>query len=299
MPPAHGAAAALAKKREAGKAKISKTAVKQSDPVLVKRKQLQQEHDRLLSLMARLPAQGSACSSMAADESFTTSDAPHVTQVITIRQPFASGIMAGKKQVENRSWGVKLPKDGSGTWLAVHTGNNYCTGTAFQPSIAELQRVWPQMPPADVLPRGAIIGFMHVKVPALPAAVASLVGSSPAAHATGTAAPRVPLCRLAHAPTSGPLAQTVVPIEDVRDDPQACGPLCWLIDRVLPFEQPAAHVKGAQSLWHTPGGLLYGSYVRQGKIVTLPPNSMAQAWPGVYAAGRTNGDAGDRDVDSG
>jgi hypothetical protein len=58
MPPkpsAKGAAAALAltSKKRAGTAKISKAAMKQSDPVLVKREQLQQEHDRLMSLMAR------------------------------------------------------------------------------------------------------------------------------------------------------------------------------------------------------------------------------------------------------
>jgi hypothetical protein len=170
MPPnlsAQGAAAALAltrKKRVAGKAKISKTALQPSDPVLAKREQLQQEHDRLLALMARLPAQGSASSSMAADESFATSDVPHVTQMITIRQPFASGIMAGKKQVENRTWGLKLRDDGTGTWLGVHAGAGYAKGSAFLPSIAALQRAWPEMPPPDSLPRGAILGVMHVKV---------------------------------------------------------------------------------------------------------------------------------------
>ena len=54
---------------------------------------------------------------------------PQPTQLraLSIKQPFASGILAGVKVVENRTWGgpgarpLPLPKDGSGLWMALHS----------------------------------------------------------------------------------------------------------------------------------------------------------------------------------
>lgn len=48
----------------------------------------------------------------------------------------------------------------------------------------------------------------------------------------------------------------VVPVEAVREDPQACGPLCWKIDRVEALETP--HVcSGRLGLWELPGARSY------------------------------------------
>lgn len=102
----------------------------------------------------------------------------------------------------------------------------------------------------------------------------------------GSPALRVSACRPR---ADSRLSQAVLPVDDVSGDPQAFGPVCWVIDRALPLEQPIAHVKGARALWRVPEGLFHRSYVRQGKIVTLPPNSVAREWTAVYEATNEGG----------
>ena len=102
-------------------------------------------------------------------------------KALTIKQPFASAIMAGVKRVENRSWAPNLPP--SGLWVAVHAA------ASFHPSGPELDALrsaWPAKKPPearssredasttrprhvpqamrslDAYPLGAILGLMHL-----------------------------------------------------------------------------------------------------------------------------------------
>ena len=59
---------------------------------------------------------------------------------LTIRQPFASGIMLGHKTVENRSWGQGLLLPANGAWIAVHAAKK--PADAKDPNLAALREAW-------------------------------------------------------------------------------------------------------------------------------------------------------------
>ena len=80
---------------------------------------------------------------------------------LSIKQPFASGIMQGRKRLENRTWRPRMPAGGGrGLWIAVHASAK--AAMADDPLVVALRDAWPDMPSAATLPRSAVLGFMHV-----------------------------------------------------------------------------------------------------------------------------------------
>ena len=83
----------------------------------------------------------------------------------TPAQPYASGILAGLKRVENRTWGapgykpLPLPRDG-GLWLVLHSSQK--VEANMHELVERLREAWPAMPPPSELPLGAILGCMRV-----------------------------------------------------------------------------------------------------------------------------------------
>ena len=142
----------------------------------------------------------------------TSSSAELGQTALTIRQPFASGIMLGHKTVENRSWGQGLPLPANGAWIVVHAAKE--PADAKDPNLAALREAWTDMPSVVELPRGAVLGWMCVR----------------AVVPHGAAQPH----------------------PELAADRQASGPWCWLIDRVARLAQPVEDVPGAQSLWAWP-----------------------------------------------
>ena len=69
-------------------------------------------------------------------------------RLLTVKQPHAWAIIAGLKDVENRTWRLPLPM---GSTLAIHAG--------VKP--AEAGFPVPVEPPAELI-RGAVIGFVDV-----------------------------------------------------------------------------------------------------------------------------------------
>ena len=135
-------------------------------------------------------------------------------KAISIKQPYASGILAGAKCVENRTWGdassrqpLPLPRDGSGLWLVLHSSAE--KAKPDDPLVARLREAWPGMPAWSDLPTSCLLGCFRV-------------------------ARVVPLERLSPA------------------DPQAVGPWCWVIDEVVPFAAPVPNVRGMLGLWSSP-----------------------------------------------
>ena len=142
----------------------------------------------------------------------TSSSAELGQTALTIRQPFASGIMLGHKTVENRSWGQGLLLPANGAWIVVHAAKE--PADAKDPNLAALREAWTDMPSVVELPRGAVLGWMCVR----------------AVVPHGAAQPH----------------------PELAADRQASGPWCWLIDRVARLAQPVEDVPGAQSLWAWP-----------------------------------------------
>ena len=123
---------------------------------------------------------------------------PSGLKAITIKQPFIAGILAGKKLLENRSWGaegnrpLRFPPDGKGLWFAAHASSQPAQRT--HALVQRLMQAWPEMPPLESLACSAILGFFRVK--------------------------------------------DVVPVSECADDPQAVGPWCWRIDKVAATARP-------------------------------------------------------------
>ena len=93
---------------------------------------------------------------------------PPGLRCLTVKQPFASGIMAGAKGVENRGWGgrgcpkeLRLPRDASGgMWLVLHAGRTPESDAHYL--VERLRRAWPAMPPDRELPHSAILGCVRI-----------------------------------------------------------------------------------------------------------------------------------------
>ena len=128
---------------------------------------------------------------------------PPSPSALTIRQPFASGIVRGQKLVENRSYRVR-PR----TWLAVHAGAEL---SPDEPLVRCLRAAWRDMPEVGLLPRSAVLGFMRV--------------DEILEHSVEQPHPRL------------------------AEDPQAIGPLCWVIGAVLELPEPIFGVAGRLGVW--------------------------------------------------
>lgn len=83
-------------------------------------------------------------------------------QALTVLQPFASAIAHGGKRVENRPWRWRLPAEG--VWLGLHAGKALA-GTQEEVDDAledwRFER-WPETPALADMPRGAMLGAMHI-----------------------------------------------------------------------------------------------------------------------------------------
>lgn len=75
---------------------------------------------------------------------------------LTVQQPFASALVAGAKDVENRTWSPRGLQPGD--WLAIHAGRtNYPDHGAW----ATVRGMWRGMPPKSQMPYGAVIGAVR------------------------------------------------------------------------------------------------------------------------------------------
>lgn len=73
-------------------------------------------------------------------------------RALTVRQPWASAIVAGVKPVENRSRRLGASP---GEWIAIHAAK------AEHADAGACRRLWPACPP--VVPMGAIVGLALVQ----------------------------------------------------------------------------------------------------------------------------------------
>ena len=78
---------------------------------------------------------------------------------LTIKQPFASAILAGAKKIENRTWSP--PSALVGQWFAIHAAAD----RRDHPGWARVGHLWR---PPDDLPRGAILGLVRLVAVHLP-----------------------------------------------------------------------------------------------------------------------------------
>jgi len=88
---------------------------------------------------------------------------------LTLLQPFASAIAVGPKRIENRPWRRRVPP--GGMWVALHAGKGLYDRADLlvrawrETSAAEggpLFGLWPEAPDLEAMPRGALLGMMHV-----------------------------------------------------------------------------------------------------------------------------------------
>ena len=91
---------------------------------------------------------------------------------LTVRQPFASGLVLGYKWFENRS---QAPHQMSSdcrapVWIGIHASSQVATDKEYPILLPALRAAWPEMPPVERLPKSAILGFVHVaeSVPPIP-----------------------------------------------------------------------------------------------------------------------------------
>ena len=184
---------------------------------------------------------------------------PSGLKVITIKQPFVAGIIAGKKRIENRSWGgagnrpLRFPPNGAGIWLAAHA--------SAQPErrshhlVQMLQQAWPEMPAVESLATSAILG---ARSPTPPHASSPPPSLSVSTHTSHT--PRRPFPRAGYFHVCD-----VVPQDALQHDPQAYGPYCWRIDKVIALKEPY-RIHGRLGLWPAPHNLPIPPEVLEGTI---------------------------------
>lgn len=97
---------------------------------------------------------------------------------LTLLQPFASAISHGPKRVENRPWRRRVPP--GGMWIGLHAGVGLYDRAQLLVTAWRDPRpvpdppfgLWPGAPALEDMPRGAMLGAMHVasivRYPSLP-----------------------------------------------------------------------------------------------------------------------------------
>jgi len=164
---------------------------------------------------------------------------PGSIRAITVRQPYASGLILQVKRVENRDFACKPPE-----WLAVHSSAKAeIEGADLVQTLRS--KAGGTLPATDTLPLSAVLGFIHCS---------AVVGTED---------------------------------DETRDDPQAVGPKCWIVDDVVALESPVTGVKGALGLWHwmPPAGLTLPTKIMDARA---PPPTTAD--PQTGAGSSTGGD---------
>lgn len=81
---------------------------------------------------------------------------------ITLHQPWASAVMFGPKGIENRDWWPDKPEDGSPLYLGFHAGVGVQSKRQFKYDCDFVRERWPEMPDPETLPRGVVLGAVHI-----------------------------------------------------------------------------------------------------------------------------------------
>ena len=105
-------------------------------------------------------AGGSGGKATSSSGSGASTDADSGLRALTVKQPFASAIMSGVKQEELRGTKIfNVPP--LGLWVALHAGKGGVDAALIEHAQA-VRSQWQGMPEESTLPKGAILGFMHV-----------------------------------------------------------------------------------------------------------------------------------------
>jgi hypothetical protein len=83
----------------------------------------------------------------------------HIIKAITIKQPYASLIVNGIKDIENRTWKRKMSKDVCKNWLFVHAASKPASKKRLAKSSDEVKE---EINKLGTLENSAIIGMMHI-----------------------------------------------------------------------------------------------------------------------------------------
>lgn len=170
---------------------------------------------------------------------------------LSLQQPYANALLWGPKTIENRPRRIFRVPPG-GIWLAIHASRTFCGGSAEnRAQVCDLVRsMWPEMPPANRLPLGCILGAVRIDWESpYPDPYSAIHDGDPLATARDA---------------------------DLHDDPWAFGPWCYHVaeKRVLTHGLPAT---GALGLWDandTSGRVGFTDRVREdriGRLLALVP----------------------------
>ena len=142
-------------------------------------------------------------------------------RVLSVRQPFASAILHGGKNVENRKTAPQIAGVVKGDpwvprWVVLHAGAAWydAPGVSLAETLRSVRSRWPTMPPREEFLHGHALGIVRIVRVLYPQTRAS----------------------------------------DWRDpilqgNPWAHGPVCWILDHPLPFPEPV-RCKGRLGLFH-------------------------------------------------
>lgn len=86
----------------------------------------------------------------------------HIIKCLTIKQPYASLIIDGKKDIENRTWKKHMYDDVCDNWLFVHAGKLNETQKNLDNQKLEIKKILTTID-LEKLPNSAILGMIHIK----------------------------------------------------------------------------------------------------------------------------------------
>ena len=163
---------------------------------------------------------------------------------LTVHQPFASGLVKRRKHWENRVWPLKLPTTGRGRWLALHAGAKTVNRKTTKHAAAfAALRAAWPAMPGAGLPNQAVLGYIHV-------------------------------CRVVR-------VHQLTAID--RRDPQAVGPWCWEVDKVVEIASPVGGVPGQRGLWKPPADTMSLEDARA--LQQPPPQQQSEPFAGARGSG--------------
>lgn len=117
--------------------------------------------DRAVRLATPVPCRGAlSLWWLTEDQARLFDPALRVRRALTVLQPYTSALVAGVKDIENRTWRPYLAPDEE--WVAVHASK------APYPNAVEVLEDWrhdgdwPDAPPLRSMPLGSIVGAVHL-----------------------------------------------------------------------------------------------------------------------------------------
>ena len=133
---------------------------------------------------------------------------------ISVRQPFASALVAGVKDCENRGWAPAAlrtaVKAGKPWWCAITSGREWWGDNEreLDSQLVAMKDLWPEMPPRVLMVRGAVLGAVAF----------------------------------------GPVVEVAKQSDKWRAlHPWASGPLAWTVTDAIKLDEPRAY-RGAQGV---------------------------------------------------